>query len=82
LRVVLYGCDTWSLILRVEHRLKVFGSKVLRKILGPKRDKAIGDWRKLHNEKLHNLYSSLSTIRMIKSRRMRYAGHVACMESR
>jgi hypothetical protein len=66
----------------VEHRLKVFESKVLRGIFGPKRDKVIGDWKKLHNEELHNLYSSLSIIRMIKPRRMRYSGHVACMERR
>jgi hypothetical protein len=80
--VVLYGCNIWSLILRVEHRLKVFESKVLRRILGPTRDKAIGDRRKLHNKELHNLYFSPSIIRMIKSRRMRYEGHVACMEKR
>jgi hypothetical protein len=76
LPVVLYGCETWSLTLREEHRLRVFESRVLR-IFGPKRDEVTGDWRKLHNEALHNLYSSPNIIRMIKSRRMRWAGYVA-----
>jgi hypothetical protein len=76
LPVVLYGCETWSLTLREEHRLRVFESKVLRRIFGSKRDEAIGDWRKLHNEELHNLYSSPSIIRMIKSRRMRWSRHI------
>jgi hypothetical protein len=75
LPVVLYGCETWSLTLREEHRLRVFENSVLRRIFGPKRDEVTGDWRKLHNEELHNLYSSPN--RMIKSRRMRWAGHVA-----
>jgi hypothetical protein len=69
--VVLYGFETWSLILREEHKLKVFENRVLRKIFGQKRDKVTRTWRKLHNEELHNLYSSPSIIRMIKSRRMR-----------
>jgi hypothetical protein len=56
--VVLYGYDTWSLTLREEHRLRVFENKVLRRIFGPKRDIVMGGWRKLHNEELHNLYSS------------------------
>jgi hypothetical protein len=73
--VVLYGCETWSLILREEHRLAVFEERVLRGIFGPKRDEMIGGWRKLHNEELHNLYSSPSIMRMIKSRRMRWPGH-------
>jgi hypothetical protein len=77
--VVLYGCETWSLALREEHRLRVFENRVLREIFGPKRDEAIGGWRKLHNEELHNLYFSPSIIRMIKSRRMRWSGHVARM---
>jgi hypothetical protein len=77
--VVLYGCETWSLTLREEHRLRVVENRVLRRLFGPKRDKMTGVWRKLHNEELHNLYSSPSIIRMIKSRRMRYAGHVARM---
>jgi hypothetical protein len=69
--VVLYRCETWSLTLREEHRLRVFENRVLG------RDEVTGDWRKLHNEELHNLYSSSNVIRMIKSRRMRWAGHVA-----
>jgi hypothetical protein len=77
--VVLYGCETWSLILRDEHRLRVFDNRVLRRIFGPKRDEEKGEWRKLHNEELHNLYSSPNIIRIIKSRRMRWAGHVARM---
>jgi hypothetical protein len=69
--VVLYGCETLSLILREENRLKVFENRGLRITFGPKRDEVIGGWRKLHNEELHNLYCSPSIIRMIKSRRMR-----------
>jgi hypothetical protein len=61
----------------VEHKLRVFENRVLRRIFGPKRDGVTGGWRKLHNEELHNLYSSPSIIRIIKSRRMRWAGHVA-----
>jgi hypothetical protein len=79
LPVVLYGCETWSLTLREEHRLKVFENRVLRRIFGPKRDEVTGEWTKLHNEELHNLYSSPDIIRQIKSRRMRWAGHVARM---
>jgi hypothetical protein len=75
--VVLYGYETWSLTLRKEHRLRVFENRVLRRIFRPKRDEMTGDWRKLHNEELHNLYSLPSIIRMIKSRRMKWAGHVA-----
>jgi hypothetical protein len=77
LPLVLYGCKTWSLTLKEEHRLRVFENRVLRRIFGPRRDEATGDWRKLHNEELHNLYSSPNLIRMIKSRRMRWAEHVA-----
>jgi hypothetical protein len=76
LPVVLYGCETWSLTLREEHRLTVFENKVLR-IFGPKRDEVMGGWRKLHNEELRDLYSSPSIIRIIKSRSMRWVGHVA-----
>ena len=78
LPVVLYGCETWSLILREEHRLREFENRVLMRIFGPKRDKVTGEWRKLHNEKLNDLYSSLNIVRVIKLRRMRRAGHVAC----
>jgi hypothetical protein len=66
-------------ILREEHRLRVFENRVLRRIFGPKRDEVTGDWRKLHNGELHNLYSSPDIIRQIKSRRMRWAGHVPQM---
>jgi hypothetical protein len=80
--VVLYGCETWSLPLREEHRLRVFENRVLRRIFDPKRVKRKGDSRKLHNEDLHNSYSSPNIIRMIKSGRMRGAGHVARMGRR
>jgi hypothetical protein len=63
--------NTWSLTLREEHRLRVFENRVLRRIFGPKRDEETAGWRQLHNEELHNLYSSPSIIRIIKSRRMR-----------
>jgi hypothetical protein len=76
LPVVLYVCGTWSLTLREENRLRVFENRVLRRIFGPKRDEVIGEWRKLHNEELHNLYSSPYIIRKIKSIRMRLARHV------
>jgi hypothetical protein len=79
LPVVLYGCGTWSLTLREENRLRVFENRVLRRIFGPKRDEVTGEWRKLHSEELHILYSS-PNIRQIKSRRMRWAGHVTRME--
>jgi hypothetical protein len=58
LPVVLYGCETWSLTLREEHRLRVFENRVLRRIFGPKRDEVMGEWRKLHNKELRDLYSS------------------------
>jgi hypothetical protein len=77
--VVLYGRETWSLTLREEHRLRVFENRVLKRIFGPKRDEVTGGWRKLHNDEFHNLYFSPTIIRMIKSRRMRWAGHVARM---
>jgi hypothetical protein len=68
LPLVLYECETWSLTLREEQRLWVFENRVLRRIFGPKRDEVTGEWRKLHKEKLHNLYSSPDIIRQIKSR--------------
>jgi hypothetical protein len=79
LPVVLYGCETWSLTLREEHRLRVFENRVLRRIFGRKRDEMAGEWGKLHNEELHNLYSSPDIIRQVKSMRMSCAGHVARM---
>ncbi|KAJ4444834.1 hypothetical protein ANN_06631 [Periplaneta americana] len=81
--VVLYGCETWTLTLSEKQRLRVFENKVLRKIFGAKRDEVTGEWRKLHNAELHALYSSPDIIRNIKSRHLRWAGHVARMgESR
>ena len=79
LPVVLYGCETWSLTMREEHRLRVLENKVLRKIFGAKRDEITGEWRKLHNAELHALYSS-NIIRNLESRRLRWAGHVSRME--
>jgi hypothetical protein len=79
LPVILYGCETWSVTLREEQRLRVFESKMLRRIFGPKRDEVTGGWRKLHNKELCDLYSSPSIIRIFKPRRMRWAGHVARM---
>jgi hypothetical protein len=75
--VVLYGCETWSLSLREEHGLRVFENRVLRRIFGLKRDEVTREWKKLHNEELHDLYSSPSIIRIMKSKKMRRAGHVA-----
>jgi hypothetical protein len=77
--MVLNGCETWSVTLSEERRLRAFENIVLRRIFGLKRDEVTGGWRKLHNEELHNLYSSQSIIRMIKSKRMRWGGHVARM---
>ena len=78
LPVVLYGCETWSLTLQEERRLRVFENKVLRRIFGPRRDEVTGDWRRLHNEERNVLYSSPNIVRVIKWR-MRWAGNVACM---
>jgi hypothetical protein len=77
---VLFGCETWSLTLREEYRLRVFGNTVVRRIFGPKWDEVTGDWRKLHNEELHHLFSSPSIIRINRSKRMRWARHVERME--
>jgi hypothetical protein len=76
---VLYGCETWSLTLREEHRLRVFKNRVLKRIFRPKRDEVMREWRKFHHGELHNFYSSSNIIRQIKSRRMRKARHVASM---
>jgi hypothetical protein len=78
LLVVLYGCETWFLTLREEHRLRVFENRVLRRIFGPKR-KENGSWIKLHNDVLHSLYSSPNIVRVIRSRRLWWAGQVARM---
>jgi len=80
--VVLYGCETWSLTLKEERWLRVSENRVLRRIFGPKRDEVTGEWRKLHNEKLYGLYCSPNIFRVIKSRRMSWAGHVARMGER
>ena len=64
----LHGCETWSLTLREGRRLRVFENKMLRIIFGPKRDEVTGEWRKLHNEKLNDLYCSPNIVRLIKSR--------------
>jgi hypothetical protein len=77
--VVLYGCEAWSLTLREEYKLRVFENRVLRRIFGPKRAEVMGEWRKLHNEELHDLYFSPSIIRIIKSWRMIWAGLIARM---
>ena len=79
LPVVLYGCENWSLTLREERRLRMFENRVLRRVFGPKRDEVMGKWRKLHNEELSDLYSLANIVRVVKSRRMRWAGHVARM---
>jgi hypothetical protein len=79
LPVVLYGCETWFLILREEQRLRLLEKRVLRRIFGPKMDEVMGRWRKLHNEVLCDLYCLPGIIRMIKLRRMRWVGHVAQM---
>ena len=79
LPVVLYGCETWSLTLREERRLRVFENRVLRRVFGPKRAEVTGEWRKLHNEELNDLYSLPNIVRVVKSRRMKWAGNVARM---
>jgi hypothetical protein len=79
LPVVLYGCETWSLTLKEKRRLRVFENRVLRRIFGSKMDEVTGEWRKLHNEELNGLYSLPNIVRVIKSRRLRWAGHVTRM---
>ena len=80
--VASYGCEIWSLTLREERWLRVFENRVLRRIFGPKRDEVTEEWRKLHNDELNVLYSSPNIFRVIKSRRMRWEGHVAHMGER
>ena len=80
--VVLFGCETWSLTLREERRLRVLENRVLRRIFGSRRDEVTGEWRKLHNEELDDMYCSPNIVRVIKSRRKRWAGHVASMGER
>ena len=82
LPVVLYGCEAWSLTAREERKLRVFENMVLRRIFGPRGDEVTGEWRRLHNAELNGLYSSPNIVRVIKSRRMRWAGHVARMGRR
>jgi hypothetical protein len=82
LLVVLFGCETWSLTLREERRLRVFEHRVLRRVFGPKGYKVTGEWRKLHNEELNGLYSSPNIVWVIKLRKMRWAGHVVGMGDR
>ena len=77
--VVLYGCKTWSITLREEYRPRIFENRILRRIFEPKRDEN-GEWRRLHNEKLHSSYRLPNKVRVIISRRLRWAGHLARME--
>jgi hypothetical protein len=82
LPVVLYRCEAWSLILREEHRLRLFENRVLRRIFGPKRNEVTGWWRQMHREELHDLYTSQSIFRIIKLRKMWWAWNVALVEKK
>ena len=82
LPVVMCGCETWSLTLKEDRRLRVLENGVLRRIFGPKRDEVTGKWRRLHNEELNDLYCSLCIVWVIKLRRIRWAGRVAGMGER
>ena len=82
LAVVVCGCETWSFTLREVRRLKVFETRMLRRIFGPNRDEVTEEWRKLHNEELNDLYCSPNIVGVIKSRITKCAGHVACMGER
>jgi len=75
-----YGCETWSLTFREERKMRVFENRVLRRIFGIYRNEVKREWRKLHNEELNDLYSSPHIVRVIKSRRMSWAGHTARIE--
>jgi hypothetical protein len=79
LPIVLYGCETWLLTLREERKLSVFENMVLRRIFGPRKEEVTGEWRRLHNVKLNDLYCSPNIVHVLKSRKMRWAGHVARM---
>jgi len=79
---VLYGCETWSLTLREESWLRVFENRVLRRIFGPKRDEVTGKWSKLYNDTINDLHASPNIVRVIKSRRMRWTGHIVRMWQR
>jgi hypothetical protein len=78
-KTLIYGCETWSRTLKEERSLRVFENRVLRKLFGPRRREETGRWRKLHNKDLHTLYSLSGIIRMLKSKRMRWEGHVEKM---
>jgi len=82
LPLVVHGCETWSLTLREERKLRVYENMVLRRIFGPKRDEVTRKWRKLHNEELNELYSSPNIVWVIKSRRMKWARYAARMGER